>query len=443
MLIHHIIKDNSSGGPADRICLIHGNTRLTYGELDRQTDCLARRLAMHIHKGDRVLVKLSDPVKQLLYFFGVVKAGGACVLTDASNSEEVSEELIRLHKLDLYINESFELPTAEAPVLPEIRQQDTFLGALSSGSTGIPKLVWRDHTSWTNAFPAQSRVFSICGTDTVYLAGSLSYTANLNACLHSFFEGGTVAIGSNSMSRKWVREIADCQASVIFMVPVNYRRLLKAMEAPCVSIKSIISAGAKLDLYTLQSLMQHFPRSGIYEYYGASELGHVSYLTGEELLNHPGSVGRPFPGVTIRIEEQVIWVESPYLAPVYRPKASVGDLGRIDDDGYLYLLGRKQGLINTGGIKVIPEQVEDILLQCPGVAEAAVIGVDDPMRGQKVCACLVKSNNSLRTMDVIDFCRRKMLKSCCPQKIVFIDAMPINANGKIDRGRLREEYGCY
>ncbi|WP_231881902.1 class I adenylate-forming enzyme family protein [Anaerosporomusa subterranea] len=439
VLIHHVIQDKSEDDQTKKNCLIYGNTRLTYSELNRQTDCLAHRLAVQIKKGDKILVKLSDPVAQLLYFFAVIKAGGACVLIDASTSEEVTAELIKRHKLNLYINENFEPPIGKAPILPDLHPQDVFFGALSSGSTGIPKLIWRDHQSWTSAFAAQSQAFNIDKTDTIYLVGSLVYTANLNSCLHIFAEGGAVVIAGNSMPRTWAREIADFQVSAIFMVPVNYRRLLKAMETPVVQIKSIISCGAKLDRNTVQDLLQYFPQSGIYEYYGASELGHVSYLTADESVNYPGAVGRAFPGVTISIEDGTIWVESPYLAPQYRPKASVGDLGRIDAAGYLYLLGRKHGLINTGGVKVIPEQVEDILLQCPGVAEAVVSGVEDPIRGQKVCAWLVKSKASLKSCDVLAFCRRKMLKHCCPQKIIFVDAMPLTANGKIDKIRLRRE----
>jgi long-chain acyl-CoA synthetase len=438
MLIHHSVQDKGQSAQANRICLVHGDIRLTYSELIGQTDCLARHLAMQIKKGDKVLVKRSDPVSQLQYFFAVVKAGGACVLIDGSASEAVAAELMTQHKLNLYINECFE-PAADKAPLPDIYPDDIFFGALSSGSTGTPKLIWRDHQSWTSAFAAQSQAFTICPADTIYLAGSLVYTANLNSCLHMLAEGGTVAIASNSMPRTWVREIADCQAKVIFMVPANYRRLLQAMKAPLSQIRSIISAGAKLDRHTVEKLIQHFPQSGIVEYYGASELGHVSYLTAEELLNHPGSVGRAFPGVAIGIEDDVIRVESPYLAPQYRPKASVGDLGRIDAAGYLYLLGRKQGLINTGGVKVIPEQVESILLQCPGVAEAAVSGVDDPVRGQEVWAWLVKSEASLKSRDVLDFCRTKMLTYCCPRKIIFVDAMPLTANGKIDKSRLQRE----
>ena len=426
-----------------KVCLIHGKIQLTYKEFTQQVDDLAYRLATIIIKADKVLVKLSSPVSQLLYFFAILKAGGACVFIDPSTSEEVCAELLKTHSINLYIDENFQNPLAIALQLPEIDQGNIFLGALSSGSTGIPKLIWRDHQSWTNAFPAQSKVFNILSSDTLYLVNSLVYTANLNACLHILYEGGTVVIASNNLPRTWVKDIIVHHVSAVFMVPTNYRILLKAITGPLAQIRSIVTAGAKIDCHTVRSLMKYFPHSEIYEYYGASELGHVSYTTATDLLQHPESVGKAFPGVTLSIDDNSIWVNSPYLAPKYRPKATVGDLGRIDRDGYLYLLGRKHGIINTGGIKVIPEQVETILLQCPGITEVAVGGIDDPLRGQRVCAWVVKNNATLMAEDVLDFCRKKLRHHYCPHKIIFVDEMPINKNGKIDKIKLKSEECCF
>ncbi len=109
------------------------------------------------------------------------------------------------------------------------------------------------------------------------------------------------------------------------------------------------------------------------------------------------------------------------------------DLGRLDEKGYLYLLGRKHGIINTGGIKVIPEQVETALLQCPGVAQVVVGGIADPIRGQKVCAWIVKNQSTLTAGEVLDFCHKKMRPHHCPQRVIFLDEIPLNSNGKIDR----------
>ena len=424
-----------------KVCLINGKLQFSYQEFAQQVDCLAHRLATLIKKGDKVLVKLSSPVSQLLYFFGIVTAGGACVFIDSSTSEEVCAELLKIHSIDLYIDEKFQLPRASDLSLPDIYQENIFLGALSSGSTGTPKLIWRDHQSWTRAFPVQSKVFNISTSDKLYLVGSLGYTANLNACLHLLAEGGTIVIASSSLPRTWVGEIILHHVSAIFMVPTNYRILLKVIKTPLPQIKSAVTAGAKIDLQTVQNLMTYFPHAEIYEYYGASELGHVSYSTTVDFLQHPESVGKAFPGVTISIKDHCIWAKSPYLAPKYRPTATVGDLGRLDTEGYLYVLGRKQGIINTGGIKIIPEQVEAILLQCPGITAAVVGGIDDPLRGQRVCAWVVKNKATLRTEDILDFCRKKIRHHYCPHTIIFIDEMPINKNGKIDRIKLQSEEG--
>ncbi|MDU4959675.1 MAG: class I adenylate-forming enzyme family protein [Sporomusaceae bacterium] len=436
MLIHRFL--DTAGSRPDKACLIHGGSSLSYSELASQTDRLARRLAGRIASGDRVLVQLRDPLTQLVTFLAIIKAGGACVLLDTETTPAVAASLMKRHGLHLCIDAQFQPPAALAE-LPAVSPEAIFFGAFSSGSTGQPKLIWRDHHSWTSAFAAQSEVFGLGGDDILYLAGSLVYTANLNACLQLLAAGGTVVFAGGGMPRAWAAEMAACRATAVFMVPTNYRRLLAVLREPLPAVTSATSCGAKLDAGTAQRLQFAFPQARIIEYYGASELGHVSYQTAAELVAHPGSVGRAFPGVSITIEDKQIRVVSPYLAPAYRPQAAIGDLGHLDRDGYLYLEGRLKGLINSGGVKVAPEQVEQVLLQCPGVAEAVVGGIADPVRGQTVCAWLVKSRPELSSRDVLAFCRGKMLPHCCPRRIFFVDAMPLTSGGKIDKRRLLAE----
>ena len=135
MLIHEILNDLSKI-QANKICLIHGNIQLTYQEVAQQVDDLAYRLAAQIKKGDTVLVKLLSPVSQLLYFSGIIKAGGTCIFIDPYTSEEVCAELMERHRINLYIDKNFQLPIAPLLLLPEVKQDDIFFGALSSGSTG-------------------------------------------------------------------------------------------------------------------------------------------------------------------------------------------------------------------------------------------------------------------------------------------------------------------
>ena len=433
MLIQQIIENQPEKNP----CLIFGERRLTYGQMRRQTDELARSLAADIRKGDKVLLRLSDPIRQLLAFFAIIKAGGICVFAGTRFSDQSCRELSAAYDIKHEIADGFTGGGSPARELPAVAEGDIFLGALSSGTTGAPKAIWRDHASWLAAFPEQSGIFGINGGDRLYIAGPLSYTTNLNACLHIFFAGGAAVIACKKFPRGWIGEIEKYKASAIFMVPANYRVLLRALKTPLKNIRSAVSGGAKIDKQTAEKLLEYFPRAKIVEYYGSSELGHVSYADGKDLLERPLSVGRLFPGVSVRIVDRLVWVKSPYIVPALRPEATAGDFGELDGEGYLTLYGRASGAIDVAGITVMPERVAEALKKCPKIIDAAVLGVGDATKGEKICAFIVaRRGDRLTAQDVVRFCRENMDQYSCPQKIIFTKALPLNENGKVDRAAL-------
>jgi len=436
MLIYDNLKTFSRIQP-DKICLINGSTVLTYQELAGKVDSVAYRMANLIKKGDKLLIKLDNAVSQLCCLLGIARLGAAAIIVDPSTPDKMCDDLMEKAGAICCVDDKFCLPEDMVQTLPEVKPEDIFLGALSSGSTGSPKLIWRDHQSWVSAFAVQSRVFGLNGADTLFLSGSLIYTANLNSCLHLLHEGGTVVIAQNSLPRTWIKEINEYNVSAIFMVPANYRTVVRAVETPLKKVKTLISAGAKMDIETVKQLMRCFPQAGVCEYYGASELGHITYSLTEDLLEHPGSVGKAFPNVKVWIEKDLIWVESPYVAPAYKPNATIGDMGEMDEEGYLYLLGRENNIINKGGFKIIPEHVEGIINRCPGITESVVIGIDDQIRGQKVAVWIIKSNSSLTVEDVKAYCRQNLPRHACPQVFKFIEIIPRNNNGKVDRNKLK------
>lgn len=421
----------------DKICLIHGDTSLSYRDLAYKTDQIAYCLSCVHSKGERIIIRHPDPIMQICILIGASKAGLASVLTDVNTPENVLKSLVSVTNCKTLIDSEFDLSRYQQGNLPEVDQEDIFLGALSSGSTGIQKLIWRDHKSWTSAFSSQSVVFNLDSRDTLFIAGSLVYTANLNSCLHMLYEGGTVVIANNYSPKGWLDEIQKFKVSSLFMVPSNYQILLKAIKNSIPDISSLVSAGSKLDISILKQLIQFFPNALICEYYGASELGHVSFAYSEDLLKHPDSVGKAFPNVKLWTKDNVIWVESPYIAPEYRPRATVGDIGIINDDGCLFLQGRENEIINKGGVKIIPEQVEKVLSLCPGVFECAVKGISDKAKGQKVAAWIIRSSSSKVTLSSLrSFCNKNLPVHLRPQVFRFVDKIPKTSKGRPDPSKL-------
>lgn len=421
----------------DKYCLIYAQEKLTYRQLAEKVNAVAKRLT--IKEQNKVLIKFANPLTQLIYLLAIAKTGGICVFAPSDISDDICEQLTKKHDIVATLAEdNLALSNEEKSVLPLITDQTIFLGALTSGTTGMPKIILRQHQSWTSAFNSQSKLFNLSSTDNLYLVGSLSYTANLNACLHMLSIGGTVVLAVNHLPKSWLNDIACYDITAIFMVPANLRVLLKVVKQPLDAIRSISTTGAKMDVMTAEKLLHYFPKATICEYYGASELGHVTYILVQDTLSKPLSVGKAFPGVKLSVQDGVIWVQSPYLAYEYQPQATVGDLGQIDDEGYLFLQGRKNGIINVAGVKVIPTQIELIIKECRGVADVVVSGIKDTIKGEKICAWIVKDNQALQTSDIKNFCRQNMPKQCCPQKIVFVENMPLNGNGKVDYKRLAE-----
>ncbi len=433
MLIHQIMQNKDP----NKTCLIYGQNSITYGLLEKKSYLLARQIAPLLNTNKTILLALADPLEQLIYFFASIIAGGIPIFAPAKATDNLVDQLMQEQSIQNKITTTYK-PTSDLPcTLPNLQASDIFFGAFTSGSTGKAKIIWRDHQSWTSAFPHQSTAFSLGATDTLFLCGSLSFTANLNSCLHMLYAGGRVVISTSSLPRSWLKELSQNQVSALFMVPANYRILLKNIPQPLTAIQSVVSCGAKLDNIAITNLKKSFPKANICEYYGAAELGHISYACNQELDQL--SVGKPFPGVKITLEEDVIWIKSPYIAPAFRPQATVGDLGRFDNQGRLQLIGRKQNIINSGGIKISPEQVEQVLRQCPGISEAAVIAADDKLRGKIVCAFIVKNAPNLQNKDVLAFCRDHLTPGHFPHKLIFLDSMPLNNSGKTNYPLLQQK----
>lgn len=372
---------------------------------------------------------------------------------------------------------------------PSVRCDKADFGVLSSGSMGIPKILWRRTASWTDFFPIQNEIFEVTTDTRLFLHGSMSFTGNLNALLAVWYAGGTVVTSAYLRPRSWLKVMARYAITHIYLLPTKLRLLMEVIPiskentaivveaestaevdspakvdstaevkqriAPAAakqrtapakvrqrvtaelsSLRMIFAGSQMLDTKLMHHLQRTWPQARFILYYGASELNYVTYCTAGEWLLEPNTVGRPFPGVRVTVDEDhMIYVTSPYTIEGVDCPFSVGDKGWFSSSGRLMFEGRGGAVINRGGFKLSAALLEKKIQELDGVAEAVVIGQPDALRGEEPVAFIQCEPGYTETM--IKKAMTKVLSSQeMPHRIICVDAIPLTAGSKIDKRKL-------
>lgn len=325
---------------------------------------------------------------------------------------------------------------------PSVRCDKADFGVLSSGSTGIPKILWRRTASWADFFPVQNEIFEVTKETRLFLHGSMSFTGNLNALLAVWYAGGTVVTSAYLRPRSWLKVMARYAITHIYLLPTKLRLLMEAMPiskenmAALSSLRMIFAGSQMLDTKLMHHLQRTWPQARFILYYGASELNYVTYCTAEEWLREPNAVGRPFPGVTVTVDEDhMIYVTSPYTIEGVACPFSVGDKGWFSSSGRLMFEGRGGAVINRGGYKLSVPLLEKKIQELEGVAEAVVIGQPDALRGEEPVAFIQCEPGYTETM--IKKAMTKVLSvQEMPHRIIGVEEIPLTAGSKIDKRQL-------
>lgn len=430
MLIFSGIYENAKYNP-NKICMIIGDRSITYGKLKDKIELTAKFLVSKYSKESIITIKNSNQIYTITNFLSCARAGLICFIENSKAFKKYMEP-IKVIQEDFNLVDFKEHNNIE---LPNVKDRDIFLGIMSSGTTGHNKVIWRDHKSWMDALKYHGKVFNIDFNDILFLPGALCYSANLYSTIHILNEGGTVVFSNSIYPKTWIKEIKKNNVSTIFMVPAHYRMLLKQIKGKILSINSLLSCGEKLDTETISLLMDKFADAQVYEYYGASELGIVSYINFRKDYK-PSSVGKAYPGVKLWINDELIWVKSPYIAPDFLSEATVYDIGKIDENGNLYVLGRKNNTINKGGVKILPYNIEKILDTHPKILKSVVFALSDKEKGNEIAAIIITKDCKLNIKEVRTYCKESLEPSYRPKKIKIIEDMKLNSSGKIDRKKL-------
>jgi len=354
---------------------------------------------------------------------------------------------------------------------PRIIDSDLATLIYTSGSTGDPKGVISSHHNMISAARSIVQYIENRPDDIIIDTLPLSFDYGLYQVIMSVLFGGTVVIEPSFMFPIKILQTIEREKVTGFpIVPTIVAFLLNMPSFAKFNLSSLrymSNTGSALPVNHIQKLKELFPQVKMFSMYGLTECKRVSYLPPEDLERKPGSVGLPMPNCEVFVVDEngnelpagengelVIrgsnvmrgyWNSPELTAQTYGegklPGEKLlysGDVFRKDEEGYLYFVGRKDDLIKTKGERVSPKEIENILCHHDSVADAAVIGVPDPMLGSAIKAYIVtKSPNSLEQKDILKHCKENMEIFMVPKYVEFIDELPKTPNGKIDKKLLK------
>ncbi len=339
----------------------------------------------------------------------------------------------------------------------------------TSGSTGDPKGVMSDHSNMVFAAGSIIQYVGNVEDDIIIDVLPLSFDYGLYQLLMAFKFGGTLVLEQSfTYPAAILQTMARERVTGLPGVPTVFSILVQLDLSPydLGSLRYLTNTAAALPPSHILQLRDKFPSATLFSMYGLTETKRTLYLPPEQLDVRPASVGIPIPGTEAWLEdgdgqrlangetgELVVrgrhvmrgyWNDPVTSAARFRPGklpgerlCYTGDLFRTDEDGYFYFVGRKDDIIKSRGEKVAPKEVENILYMLPGVVEAAVVGVDDPVLGQAVKAFLVLEGAELSEKQVLAHCRANLEDFMVPKYVEFRDQLEKTSSGKIKKTGLR------
>jgi acyl-CoA synthetase (AMP-forming)/AMP-acid ligase II len=362
---------------------------------------------------------------------------------------------------------------------PDTPVADESLGAAmlySSGTTGQPKGVLRDLPTVgpDEPLPVMEFVRAMFGfrEGMTYLNPAPLYHSAPQASVSAALRLGSTAVVMERFDpERWLALVERYRVTHCQMVPVMFSRLLRLPDEvraryDTSSLECIVHAAAPCPVHVKQAMIDWLGPL-ITEYYGATEANGFTFCTAAEWLEHPGTVGRPILGELLILDgggnqcpvgtDGTIWFRGATSFQYFEDPAktaesrsgdgtasTVGDVGHIDPDGYLYLTDRKSYMIISGGVNIYPQETENILSAHPAVQDVAVIGVPNDDLGEEVKAVVQlvdpAAAGPLLAQELIGYCRDRLAHFKCPRTVDFVPELPRSETGKLYKRILRDAY---
>lgn len=483
-----------------------GEVRLTFGDIDEQSTRLANGLMSRgIAIGERVAIFLSNRAEFVVAFMGVVKAGAiaitlnprlsaqevAYILTDAMPKAVIHENetrglLVRSERspaLRISVDEPTDGEIAFASLvrqsgtdLPDIPPEfDDCMISYTSGTTGKPKgaIITQANYALLAAY-LNGLHWRLTTGDKVLATTPLAHRSAFQRLLNMVCAGTSLVIMQRFDPKEAARVIEQEGVTLMGMVPTVGRLLLPEIEAAphrFRTLRAAVVTGESFPVEIKQRLMAALPHLELHSFFAMTEVGALTNLGPSEQVSKGASVGRVNPGVELKLVDdqgaqvakggtgEILVRSGPpgsYLTMrgyFNNPQATAeaiengwvktGDLGRFDEDGYLYIVDRKKDMVLSGGYNIYSKEVETAILDLPQVQDVAVVGVPDAVYGEAVVAFVeLRPGQTLVAEQIIDHCRETISGYKKPRHVRFVDALPRNSTGKVLKFELRQAFAA-
>lgn len=476
---------------------------MSFRELDAASAALARHLRVDLDEGDRVAILLANDISYFVAAWAARRAGlrfvpinwhllqretayivensDARVLISSFQMREVaayaaerSPSVQACYSMDQAFGRF--LTISEAPEAPAIEEREGVPMFYSSGTTGSPKGILQALPD--TPFGTKARIEELMAAEyafddnSIYLSPApLYHAAPLSWSMGTQALGGTAVVMRSFDAEGVIAAIERYRVTHAQFVPTHFIRMLKLPEAirsryDLSSLKVAIHAAAPCPAEVKEQMLDWWGPV-IEEYYGASE-GGFTRASAAEWRQKPGTVGRSRLGPIHILDDRGQELPAGEVGTIFfegsmsfsfhkepektrehvdaRGWAAPGDLGYLDEDGYLFLADRKSNMIISGGVNIYPQEAENALALHPDIADVAVIGVPHPEFGEEVKAVVVAagpvSDPAALAAKLIGYCRERLAHFKCPRSIDFVDELPRLPTGKLRKRELVERYAA-
>ncbi|HEY9171783.1 MAG TPA: long-chain fatty acid--CoA ligase [Verrucomicrobiae bacterium] len=473
----------------EKTAVFWGPDEFTYAALWRQANAVAAHLTrrLGVQPGDRVGLWLKNCPEFLDALFGILQAGAVVVpinnflkpdevsfilndaganvlITDKSMHEAVAKLVAARPSLQVLLVETFPtLPAGTAFPGSTAGESDLAVIIYTSGTTGKPKGAMLSHGNLLHNVESCRQVLRTVNADrfAVLLPMFHSYMLTVGLLLPLSVGGSIVLVRSLHPPRNALLEILQRQATILPAIPQFYRSMVSSPLQPPLPLRACISGAAPLPVQVLKDFETKFGIPLI-EGYGLSEASPVVTKNPLDGRRKPGSIGVPIPNVEVSVQDDdgkllphhtvgEICVRGGNVMLGYwnQPEATAktmrgdwlltGDVGYQDSEGYFYITDRKKDMLLVNGNNVYPREIEEVLYEFGGVKEAAVIGVHDARKGEQPLAYVAAADGTtLDEKQLLTFLKQRLADYKLPRRIIFVEALPRNATGKILKTTLRQ-----